>query len=400
MAKRHFADWLSAYMEFTQPLESPDKFHFWTGVSTIAGALRRRVFITKINLFYEWTPNFYIIFVAPPGIISKTTTAEVGMELLKKVPGVHFGPSAVTWQRLVSKFNDCRTTIEWPDGTTSVMSPMTIVSSELGNLLDFRDKQMIDNFVNFWDCKKDYMKSTKKEGDEELEYPWLNILGCTTPDWIAGNVPEYLIGGGFTSRCVFVYGERKRRLVAYPGLETNPEGYQTTKTRLIEDLTQMSNLLGEVEFTPGAIKWGREWYESHNAQAIEPDAAVAGYMARKQTHMHKLAMILAVSRGDDLVIDEGLLDQSKSILEAAEGDMAKVFAHVGMTPETRAMEQLVRMVRAAGNKGINKSAAYRVFARFLSSTTFDEVIKSALATGRIRQGGSSVAPQLVPGVGP
>lgn len=386
-------------MEFTRPLESPDKFHYWTAVSTIAGALRRRVFVSKVNRYFEWVPNFYIIFVAPPGIISKTTTAEVGMDLLKQVPGIHFGPSAVTWQKLISKFNDVRTTIEWPDGTTSVMSPMTIISSELGNLLDFRDKQMIDHFVNLWDCKKVFAKATKLDGDEIIEFPWLNILGCTTPDWIAGNVPEYMIGGGFTSRCVFVYGERKRKLVAYPGLEPIAGDFESFRVKLIEDLVQMSNLLGEVEFTPGAIRWGREWYESHNANAIDPDAAVAGYMARKQTHMHKLAMILAVSRGDALVVDENLLEQSKSILESAEGDMQKVFAHVGMTPETRAMEQLIRMVKSVGNKGINKQVAYKSFARYLGVSQFDEVLKSALATGRLRMGGSATNPQLVPGVG-
>ena len=42
LPKRRLGDWLKSYMAYTSPLEAPDDFHFWTGVSTIAGALRRR----------------------------------------------------------------------------------------------------------------------------------------------------------------------------------------------------------------------------------------------------------------------------------------------------------------------------------------------------------------------
>ena len=59
-------------MEYTAPLESPDRMHFWTGVSTIAGALRRKVWIDQ--RYFQWTPNFYIVLAAPAGIIAKSST--------------------------------------------------------------------------------------------------------------------------------------------------------------------------------------------------------------------------------------------------------------------------------------------------------------------------------------
>ena len=51
--------WLKAYMHFTRTSEAPDAFHFWSGVGTIAGALRRRVWLDMRH--FQWTPNFYII---------------------------------------------------------------------------------------------------------------------------------------------------------------------------------------------------------------------------------------------------------------------------------------------------------------------------------------------------
>src|SRR5574343_321589 len=69
---RNYQNWLRAYVAFTADSESPDDFHFWTGVATIAGALRRRVWIDMRK--FQWTPNFYIILVGPPGIATKSTS--------------------------------------------------------------------------------------------------------------------------------------------------------------------------------------------------------------------------------------------------------------------------------------------------------------------------------------
>src|SRR5262245_37982800 len=85
-------------MDFTRHSEAPSLFHFWTGVSTIAGALRRRVW--QEQHLFQWIPNFYIVLVAPAGIATKSTTLNLGMGLLERVAGVHFGPESGSWQGL------------------------------------------------------------------------------------------------------------------------------------------------------------------------------------------------------------------------------------------------------------------------------------------------------------
>jgi hypothetical protein len=84
--KRHYSNWLQSFMEYAGYGEAPPHMYFWIGVSTIAGVLRRRVWIDEIK--FQWFPNFYIVLVAPPGIVSKTTTMGIGHDLLKLVPGV------------------------------------------------------------------------------------------------------------------------------------------------------------------------------------------------------------------------------------------------------------------------------------------------------------------------
>jgi len=210
-------DWLQAYIQYASNSEAPTYMHFWSGVSAIAGALRRKVWFDMGH--FAWYPNFYIIFVAPPGIVAKSTTSGIAMNLLRQVPGVKFGPDVVTWPALVTCFAESTEAFEY-ENDFHPMSCLTLESSEFGNLLDPTDRQMVDLLVHLWDGKQgEFKKSTKNNGSDEVSNPWINIIACTTPSWIAGNFPEYMIGGGFTSRCVFVYADQKAKLVPYPKME-------------------------------------------------------------------------------------------------------------------------------------------------------------------------------------
>ena len=105
---RHFSNWLQGYLDYTSASESPTPFHFWTGVATIAGALRRRVWIDM--RYFQWAPNFYIVLVGPPGVAAKSTTIQSGMKLLERLK-VPFGPSSMTWQALAKSLEESIQTV-------------------------------------------------------------------------------------------------------------------------------------------------------------------------------------------------------------------------------------------------------------------------------------------------
>jgi hypothetical protein len=79
--------------------------------------------------------------------------------------------------------------------------------------------------------------------------------------------------------------------------------------KLIEDLSQISIMTGEYKLSPAAFEWGRKWYaHHHSSKHIHlDDDRFGGYLARKQTHIHKLAMILAAAESDRLVITKSIL---------------------------------------------------------------------------------------------
>ena len=366
-------------MEYSAHSEAPDKFHFWTGVATIAGALRRRVWIDQG--YFQWTPNFYIVFVAPPGIVSKSTTASIGMNLLRQVPGITFGPDAVTWQSLIQSLAQSTETVE-VNGTHYPMSAITIVSSEFGTFLNPNDREMVDVLVSLWDGQQGvWQKATKTMGSDMVENPWINIVACTTPAWIAGNFPEYMIGGGFTSRTVFVYAEQKRHLVAYPK-NFLPKNFKEIEKKLVHDLEVIATqIVGEYHLPPETIKWGTEWYEKHyeSRPAHLDNERFGGYLARKQTHIHKLAMVLAAAESNELTLLPKHLKEADAITTAIEYDMPKVFSNIGKTDMTRAIADFISYIQS--HQKVEKKIAYRQFCNVLTSEEFETVVASAQTAG-------------------
>lgn len=382
-------------MEYASFSEAPPHMHFWTAVSTIAGVLRRKVWIDMA--YFRWHPNFYIILVAPPGIVSKSTTAGIGMSLLKKVPDIKFGPDVVTWQALITGFAESTMAFEH-QGEFHTMSAMTIESSEFGNLLNPQDKEMVDLLVALWDGKPGlFEKKTKHSGNDAVENPWINIIACTTPSWIAGNFPEYMIGGGFTSRCVFVYAEKKAKLVAYPS-EIVPKDLKIMAQKLVEDLCQMSLLAGEYKLSPEAVEWGKAWYEAHyTAKHLHlDDDRFGGYLARKQTHIHKLAMVLAAAESDRMAITAEHLAIADQMVTDLEPDMQFVFSKIGKSEDAVYAERLIWYVTKRG--GCLYSEAYRfVHAHFPKMQDFEAVITGAVRSGYLVIKAKGAEVWLVPG---
>lgn len=382
MTRRHHADWLSAFIDYASYGEAPRHMYFWAGVSAVAGALRRKVWIDQA--YFKWYPNFYICLVAPPGIVSKSTTAGIAMNLLRKVPGIKFGPDVVTWPALVSAFAESTEAFEF-EGTFHPMSAMTLESSEFGNLLNPQDKEMVDLLVSLWDGKQGaFEKSTKHNGKDIVENPWINLIACTTPSWIAGNFPEYMIGGGFTSRTIFVYADAKARYVAYPGY-TVPPNLKEMEEKLVEDLAAISMLAGQYELSPSARRWGEQWYEQHYTYRpanLDLDR-FGGYLARKQTHIHKLAMVLAASAGDTLVIEAEHLEVANTMVTDLEPDMRFVFSKIGQTNDAMYAERLVAFVHQ--HKEIPFREAFRhVHKYFPHMRDFEDIITGCVRAGYIK----------------
>lgn len=384
--------WLEDFCEYGKNGEAPEKVIWWVGVATLAGALQRKVWIDQVN--FQWTPNFYLLIVGPPGVVKKSTSIGVGMKLLKKVPGIDFGPQVVTWQQLITHMADSTQTA-MVDGEEFRHSSCTFSLSEFGSFFDPKNRDMVDNLTDMWDGKLEtFRKETKTSGNDDVENPWINMIACTTPTWIADNFSSSLIGSGFGSRPVYVYADRPRAYIAYPsrGMRYDKVAHKALEEDLVERLRVIAEYAGEYKLTEEAYVWGEKWYaEFMDSQQRMGNTPEAGVAVRKQTHLHKLAMVISASRGDFPTIDADHLQEAHEKLKELERDAEQIFGFVGQSPVTSATRQIIETVRRTP---MYKSALYNAFSRTLDIVEFERALSGALASRKIMESGDLTDPIL------
>lgn len=385
---RRLANWLQSYLDYTADTEAPREMHFWTGVSVLASALRRRVWFDMG--YFRWYPNFFIVFVAPPGIVKKTSTIDIGVDLVRNIKDVIFTPDSVTWQKLLKFLEDNQQviTITMPDGSV-IKKQMAAVSAyigELENFLKLHDEGFNGTMIALYDGKVEdtqYVHSTVGGVSAGITNPWLNLIGATTPSWIRQSIPENMIGGGLFSRIVFVCADKRNRIIAYPKYEAKRDRSKL-RDDLIHDLLIISTLYGEMTPTLEAIQFGTEWYRKlEGSRALHiAGPRYDGYYARKQAHVHKLAMILSVARKNDRSIETKDLQDAIIVMEGAEKSLFRVFEAVGQVDEAKRTDEIQLMVRA--HKKLTNQELFNLMRTTMSKEEFRSAVTIAFETGLIK----------------
>lgn len=372
-------DWLQEFVEFGSFGEANPQILWWSGVATVASALRRKVWVDQY--YFEWSPNFYIVIVAPPGVVAKTTTIGTGLRLLRQVDSVTLGPNITTWQALLQYMGNNSEEVDVPGYGVMSMSCITVAVSELGTFLDPKDRYQTDVLVDLWDGRRDMLdKITKGAGNDHLENAWVTIVGGTNRAWIAENFTEYSLQGGLLSRIIFLYADKKHKLVALPG-KCVPKDIKAREESLVAGLKVISDYAGEFHLTQKAEDWMEEWYAETWGKVTEDSD---GRITRRQAHIVKTAMVISASRFEFPRITEKHLQDARIAFEAAENGSKVVFELVGQTPITRAAREIADIVTASGPQ--KESLLYRTyFFRKMSYTEYKEALGSAVECDLVKR---------------
>ena len=74
--------WLDSFMDYTDKIPTPEVFRRWAGISMIAAALERKVWLeTSVGTLY---PNLYMFLLAPPGV-GKTIMSSMAWRMTSKL---------------------------------------------------------------------------------------------------------------------------------------------------------------------------------------------------------------------------------------------------------------------------------------------------------------------------
>jgi hypothetical protein len=146
---------------------------------------------------------------------------------------------------------------------------------------------------------------------------------------------------------------------------------------------------------PDAILWGEKWYEDHyNNKPLHLDNdRFGGYIARKQTHIHKLAMILSVSQRSTLTITQHDLEEANRFISSIEADMPKVFDRIGVGQFARGQSEILSVMQTY--KQVLQDELFRMLYRKLSGDEFQAALVSAEQAGYIKRHPAEGSNQLM-----
>lgn len=339
---RKLGNWLAAYGEYTAENEAPEHFHMWVAMGMIAGASRRNVYLQMQH--YDVLSNLFVVLVAPAGTARKTTALKIGRNLLKDVPGIHFTTKSSSPAALIKQM------AELPEKD---QQSLTCISYELGTFFSTNTADMVDLATDLYDGNPDWDKQTISRGMEKITKPWFNFLSATTPQWLGDYLTATAVEGGFVSRSLFIYADKRK--LSNPRPAPNPR-LKELRRLLVNDLTHISTINGEFTLDEEGGSFYDEWYLNPRRFPQFPDPRISGYYERKHIHVLKVAMCLSMAEGDDRIIHKRDIETALAMLEGIEPGYHKSFSAVGKNIYATDMERVLAQIAAAGSDGLGHGA--------------------------------------------
>jgi hypothetical protein len=367
-------------MANTEPAEI---FDVWVAYSVVAAALRRKVGLQLGRISYH--PNIYVVLVAEPGVARKTQAIKFGVEFLTTIPDIRRSSDSATKEALTDDIEAAKLPSTMPDGSEFGHSSLNIISKEFESFLGQKQEntRMLVALTDLFDCPDDWKARTRHgKSETTIVRPWVNLLAATTPDSLASSLPASAVGGGLTSRILFIWAEKKKRAVAIPALT---EAEVQLKKKLEQDLYQISRIAGEYSMTGDCVKKWTDWYnaydEDESGNRVCTDKSFSGWYSRKPTYIIKVAMLRAASSSNILTIHWNHIEESIAAIQQVELVMGSAFKAIGKSEISAEVDSVLQIIKSY--KWISEKALMSLIWRDIDNTKFQNVIETILKTGKV-----------------
>lgn len=150
---------------------------------------------------------------------------------------------------------------------------------------------------------------------------------------------------------------------------------------LVHDLRLISSITGEYELSDEALAWGEEWYERHWSSKHSHLAGdrFGGYISRKQTHVHKLAMVIAAAQRDETVVLPEDLVTADQLVSALEYNLPSVFNRISDNRDAKYSAAVFAVLRT--EHAITKQKLWQKVYHLMSHDQFDMALGGILKAG-------------------
>jgi len=340
------SDWLDSFMDCTESAAAPPIFRLWAGISCIAGALERRVWVQTLQdpVF----PHLFTWLIGPPTTGKGQAIGPVE-RIWHKARGGVFGhlkvaPRSMTKASMIDYMKGAQRRIpiskfRGQEGKIDLLEycSIQILSEELGVFISAHDLDFLSNLTNIYNAPPIYSE-TRRGGNIDIEIfnPQINWLAGTQPAFLANLLPEEAWGQGTMSRVIMIYSGVP---VRKPLFGEEDFGKPKLESQLAADLSQLLDLYGQFSLEASATQSIMDWHEA----GMEPyprHSKLVHYCGRRHVHLIKLCMVASLSRNNSLIITQPDFDRAKGWLLSAEQAMPDVFRDMVGKSDKQVMDEL------------------------------------------------------------
>jgi hypothetical protein len=381
-------NFLTGFAKLCTGTEIPPLFAAWSGISGISCALGRRCWVDMGT--FQIYPNMYIVLVGGSGRVRKSTTITMVERLIRKLePKPNLIAQKITPEALIDSMKlyvhvqKEKQILEFADRCEGF-----VIVDELSNFLNKNTYEagLASLLIPFYDCKDDWDYKTKGGGTTHLTNTCLGLLGASTPDWITNAIPETAVGGGLTSRIIFIYVKDPAPPVPRPTWGKEKVELQESLQRALQ---RIACLEGEFKLDSEAIelydKEYRSFRTSKDALRWSEDPALTGYASRRHLHYTKVAMVFSASERADRVITARHLDGAITLIRQSEATMPMLISLITSTAQGNIIEFVHTRIRQSDKGRVTRPKLLQAVGHKIGAREMDAVIDTLIASHKIRQ---------------
>lgn len=330
---RRFPDWLGAFEAYAADNFSPPQFHTWAGLSALAAALERKVWLPWTDT-YSFYPNIYILLVSKPGqgkTISMNKAVGLLEEVNRKTSTLNIMPPQVTQSKFIELMGHGRSFIDKSSGKelTVFQNAGYYYAGEASNELTNIFGDFIACLTAFYDCPAKWSRATKKDGETSLTNVCMNLIACSTFDYLGKLVSDENIQGGFASRLLYVVEQdtKVKEQMWQNGQDAEMRRLRDEyRTALVADLVDVNKMTGPMTGdTEFAAAW-EAWYPEHQRKlhAFKSEK-LQSILARTNTNVLKVSMLLSAAESNDRIMRKRHFEKAVELIEALNTKVPDIF---------------------------------------------------------------------------
>ena len=343
------SSFLTDYLSYTNDSEVPISFHRWSAIAGIGAILERNVYLSHGHS--QIYPNQYAMLIGTAGT-RKSTAIKLMKSMLVKAGYTTISAERTSKEKFLmdlaghadefdtvkaDKFLDENLWGNSDDSST--IRPMFIGADEANDFFGIGNLEFLSILGSLWDWSgPPYSNRIKTGKSVSIPNPTVSILAGNTPTGFSLAFPPDILGQGFFSRLLLIYGEPNGRRITFP---RTPDAGETTA--IVTGLQKIKSYhYGELVYADAAKNLLDYIYKNNKPLS---DLRFDSYSNRRFTHLLKLCIIVAAISLSKIVTEQ-IVIEANTYLTYIESLMPKALGEFGKSRNSDVTHKILSFIEA------------------------------------------------------